>query len=179
MLLPLALLGCSIPNDAHCGNREGDATCQARGGSTPYCSLCVGDNDGCVAAPVTEAMCRRESDSGAQSSGADTTEGTATGVTTSAAPSSTSSASSTEPGSSSSSGGSPTCGDGKAEGPEECDGGDLASKTCSDFQGYSGGTLACVADACTFDFSGCCKSLGESCLNMNECCSEKCILTCQ
>jgi hypothetical protein len=51
-LLPLlwALLpACSQPNADHCGNREGDLTCLQQGTATPHCSICVADNNGCVA----------------------------------------------------------------------------------------------------------------------------------
>jgi hypothetical protein len=47
-----------------------------------------------------------------------------------------------------------TCGNGTAEGVEQCDDTDLAGATCSSL-GYSGGgTLACTA-GCGFDTSGC------------------------
>jgi hypothetical protein len=46
----------------------------------------------------------------------------------------------------------PVCGDGNAEGLEECDGLDLRGYACTDF-GYSGGTLICAA--CAWDFSAC------------------------
>jgi len=48
---------------------------------------------------------------------------------------------------------SATCGDGSAEGGEECDGADLSGQSCADF-GCSGGALACAGD-CTFDAAGC------------------------
>jgi hypothetical protein len=55
--LALGLLGgCSVPNPNHCAVLEGDATCRLRSGDTPHCSLCVGENDGCVADPV-ETVC--------------------------------------------------------------------------------------------------------------------------
>jgi RHS repeat-associated protein len=44
------------------------------------------------------------------------------------------------------------CGDNQAEGPEECDGTDLAGQSCLTLD-FEGGTLACVA--CAFDTSGC------------------------
>lgn len=49
--------------------------------------------------------------------------------------------------------GAPTCGDGVIGPLEECDGADLAGKTCLDL-GLDAGTLACSA-ACTFDLGGC------------------------
>ena len=47
------------------------------------------------------------------------------------------------------------CGNGKREDLEECDGADLAGKTCKDVNpGYTGGTLACTPK-CNFDPAGC------------------------
>ena len=51
VFLAALLAGCSVSNPDHCGNREGDATCVARDANYPYCSLCVGENEGCVASP--------------------------------------------------------------------------------------------------------------------------------
>jgi hypothetical protein len=51
-LLPIfvALLpACSIPNASHCGNRDGDATCSEQAKVRPHCSICVADNNGCIA----------------------------------------------------------------------------------------------------------------------------------
>ncbi|GEM_PF-1817578 len=45
------------------------------------------------------------------------------------------------------------CGNGMIEGPEACDGNNLAGSTCSD-QGFSGGTLSCDG-SCNYDTSGC------------------------
>jgi hypothetical protein len=47
----------------------------------------------------------------------------------------------------------PVCGDGKAEGSEQCDGADLKGATCASL-GLGGGTLAC-GSGCTYDTSGC------------------------
>ena len=47
-----------------------------------------------------------------------------------------------------------TCGDGTANGPEDCDGSDLQGETCVT-QGYGGGTLACDPNCLGFDTSGC------------------------
>ena len=47
----------------------------------------------------------------------------------------------------------PVCGDGVIEGDEECDGTNLAGKSCVDFEGFLGGTLGCTD--CRFDFSDC------------------------
>lgn len=46
-----------------------------------------------------------------------------------------------------------SCGDGVANGTEDCDGADLGGATCLG-RGFDGGTLSCAAD-CSFDTSGC------------------------
>lgn len=56
----LGLIGacaCTIPNETHCGNQRGDATCAERFGAPMYCDVCVAVNDGCVDA-MPEAACR-------------------------------------------------------------------------------------------------------------------------
>ncbi len=59
---------------------------------------------------------------------------------------------------------SAVCGDGKIEGTEQCEGGNLSGKQCSDFyfaDSVAGvptnyiGTLACRSDDCNFDMSQC------------------------
>jgi hypothetical protein len=60
----------------------------------------------------------------------------------------------------------PTCGNGKLDAGEECDGTDLGQKTCVSL-GYTGGELKCGA-ACALDKSGCqgtsnLKQFGEKC----------------
>lgn len=47
-----------------------------------------------------------------------------------------------------------TCGNGTLETGEECDGEELGDATCAD-QGFTGGTLGCNNEDCTFDVSGC------------------------
>jgi hypothetical protein len=79
--LALLAAGCSVPNQSHCGNQKGDATCAERDPKRPYCSLCEASNDGCVAEPVTVEACHRESDSGAPVS-TTTTTGTPTSTGT-------------------------------------------------------------------------------------------------
>ncbi len=56
--------------------------------------------------------------------------------------------------------GGPVCGNGAIENDEECDGTNLAGKTCSMF-GYVGGELACT-DSCKLDFASC---ISETCGN--------------
>jgi hypothetical protein len=58
-LLPLlalvALPACSVVNNDHCANLEGDATCRERDAAAPYCSLCLPDNNGCFAEAPADA----------------------------------------------------------------------------------------------------------------------------
>ena len=53
----------------------------------------------------------------------------------------------------------PVCGDGVAEGLEECDGADLGGESCTSL-GYDDGTLSCLSD-CTFDTFLC---TGDQCV---------------
>src|SRR5574338_226017 len=104
-VMAAALLGpaCSVPNQGHCGNQDGDSTCLTRDPNKPYCSLCEASNDGCVAEPVTAEACHMMSDSGA--AGTSTTapgttapttgSGTTTGTTTTTASTSTGTGTST------------------------------------------------------------------------------------
>jgi len=69
--------------------------------------------------------------------------------------------------------GEPTCGDGLAEGTEECDGLDLRGASCTGFLSpgdgnYSGGSLSCASD-CTLDFSSC-EYCGDGIANGDEAC---------
>jgi hypothetical protein len=168
----LLVAGCSVTNKQHCGNLDGDATCAARGGTTPRCSLCVGENDGCVAGPV-EAMCAAGP---AGPSGAPTSsEGPTTSGTTGHGPTSSESTATTS--GDSSSGSDETgavCGDDRAEGQEACDGADLKGYDCkaSNPVKYNGGTLQCGADCSYFDDSLCCLASGQSCgmQVVNPCC---------
>jgi hypothetical protein len=66
-VLPLCLglwLGAWSCGPSHCGYNAGDATCAGRDASAPYCNLCVGHNDGCVATPPSDAGCVLVTDSG-------------------------------------------------------------------------------------------------------------------
>ena len=49
---------------------------------------------------------------------------------------------------------SPVCGDNTVQGTEVCDGTDLAGEDCVS-QGFTGGTLGCLADCSGFDISSC------------------------
>lgn len=61
-----------------------------------------------------------------------------------------------------------TCGDGKAEGTEQCDLADLKNRTCADVVAGSQGTLTCTA-TCTYDTTNCAacgdgvRQFGEQC----------------
>jgi hypothetical protein len=55
--LLLGLSACTIPNESHCGNHDGDQTCAEGYGDAIYCSTCVADNDGCVAEAPSD-VCR-------------------------------------------------------------------------------------------------------------------------
>jgi hypothetical protein len=63
---------------------------------------------------------------------------------------------------------SATCGDGKAEGSEQCDLTDLKNRTCADVVSGSQGTLTCTA-TCTYDVTNCAacgdgtRQFGEQC----------------
>jgi hypothetical protein len=66
MLLCLGLgLGAWSCGPTHCGYNGGDSACAARDPNTPYCDLCLQDNDGCVAFKPSDEACVLVSDSGA------------------------------------------------------------------------------------------------------------------
>lgn len=65
------------------------------------------------------------------------------------------------------------CGDGEVEEAEECDGGDLDGRGCTDFPGEGGGTLECTA-VCQFDLGGCCLADGQACQSDGQCCGSSC-----
>ncbi|HEY0134776.1 MAG TPA: hypothetical protein VGB85_11865 [Nannocystis sp.] len=100
-LLPLwwALLpACSQTNTDHCGNREGHPTCYQQDKATPFCSICVATNNGCVdkrpddgcfatTAPATSTAADSSSSTvdpttGGSESNTSTTGSTSTGPTT-------------------------------------------------------------------------------------------------
>ncbi len=69
----------------------------------------------------------------------------------------------------------PTCGDGKKDPGEQCDGADLGGQSCSGL-GFDSGSLSCSGN-CTFDTSQCqndnpnCLGFGEGiCLSDSDCC---------
>lgn len=64
-LLSLGLgLGAWSCGPTHCGYNGGDEACAARDPNTPFCDLCLQDNDGCVADKPTDAGCVLIGDSG-------------------------------------------------------------------------------------------------------------------
>ena len=99
----LAVTACNLTNTSHCGNRDGDLTCVAQDPATPHCSVCVADNNGCLAeAPEDKCLGPNASQSG--TSAAPST-GDASSSSTTVTPTSTSG---TASGSASSSSGEPT-----------------------------------------------------------------------
>lgn len=62
-----------------------------------------------------------------------------------------------------------SCGDGKVDSGEVCDGADLGGKTCQDVDAsYTGGTLACASNCMSFDESGCELPAGTALIALNE-----------
>ncbi len=91
--LSLALSACSVVNTDHCGNQEnGNTICLQRDPAAPYCSMCVADNNGCLAAaPASDCLAATEPATSADAtSSAGTTTTTATSTTTVDPPTSTS-----------------------------------------------------------------------------------------
>lgn len=201
-----ALLGCSVPNPDHCAVLQGDATCKQRDAMRPFCSKCVGENDGCVleavdaaCAPDVSATTTNASTTAApttgtgeptgtslpmETTGTTTTPGTSTGPGTSGPDTTGTSGPGTTTGTTDmtsgtgSSGGGPMCGDGELQGMEACDTDQFGGKMCLDFgPQYGGGTLKCNAN-CTIDTSMCCLAAGQDCLLQNPevCCTGKCNL---
>lgn len=67
------------------------------------------------------------------------------------------------------SGGEATCGDGKREGSEVCDGDDLDGKQCKDVDAaFLGGTLKCGAKCDAFDAAACELDPGAALVTLNE-----------
>lgn len=194
---------CSVPDPDHCSNRS--ETCQDLGLGA-YCSTCIADNNGCVAQPPSDA-CLHGAPAPASSTSAPTTSSTSSETTdpstSTPSPSSSEGSSSTTATDTSSSGSSssstttpdtgdttatteplPTCGDGKRDPGEQCDGDDLDDATCNSAnQKWGGGTLKCTADCKAFDQSECCLNVGQTCvpgsMEPNQtCCAGDCILTC-
>lgn len=170
------LAGCVRPNDEHCANAAGDATCRERSPERPVCSVCVdpGGPDGCAVEPLAEE-CR--------AAGPSLAEAATAGSTTSPSPATTSGESSDdgrfEPEDSTTTSGSeggdpvaPYCGDDRLNAGESCDGLDFGGTTCADF-GLGTGILVCD-DRCEIVTSGCCQPDGVRCGSDDACCSGHC-----
>lgn len=200
---------CPAPNPDHCGNLDGHATCEARGGDTRFCSKCTADNNGCVATPVSPECDAGETSAAgttaapsttaalattaASTSGAPTSDPTTSSASSSSASSSTGSSSGSSSSDSSSAGEStgastgepplPTCGNNIREPPEVCDGTDLNDLDCvaKDMDKYSGGTLQCAANCMAYDEQNCCLAPGQACrLDGHDCCTPgQCLLNCK
>lgn len=72
LVLGLALgLACHVSNDDHCVHKaiESDAWCAENVPGRPYCSPCVADLHGCVAAPPDADECPAYTPDGASDSG--------------------------------------------------------------------------------------------------------------
>ena len=173
----LGLIGCRIPNEDHCGRRDGDETCRALDPERPFCSVCEAENDGCVASLANiPPDCRPD---GAPIGGTETATSSGDSETTSAA-TGTETGVETDTGTDTEMGtdtetetGEPECGNGIKEDGEQCDGTDFGDATCDDPYGLPEGTLTCVPNQCVIDTSSCCLQMGELC-QPGECCTGNC-----
>ena len=184
---------CSVVNNDHCGNNDGDATCRLRDPARPHCSVCVADNDGCLAAPPpadclanTASTTTPNASTSAPTSTGDPPTSTTTGSTGAPDTSSTgapdtSSTSTGDPGTSTTSTTStsdasstgdttagttmsgPVCGDNKAEGDEVCDTKDFKGKTCETVDPKWGGGSLICNECLSLDDSDCCVGLNGTC----------------
>ena len=77
LALPALTSACSVVNTDHCGNQDGHATCLQRDANTPYCSICVADNNGCLAVDPGDA-CQAQT---APATGVDPTTSTSPSTT--------------------------------------------------------------------------------------------------
>ncbi len=146
----LGLGSCVRLNAEHCGNLDGDVTCAQRDGQTPFCSVCVADNDGCVVQAPPRGCTVGEDE--ASSAGTGSTQGTEASGTQGSTEDDTSSRDPT--------GETPDpCGNGTVDPGEECDGTDVGGQDCGSL-GLGGGDVSCM-DTCFFDTS--------ACTNMPEC----------
>ncbi len=66
----------------------------------------------------------------------------------------------------------PTCGNGRAEGSEQCDDEDLNGNSCTTIPGgFRGGILHCNRDTCQFDTSGCSTEISLSSVLLGGACT--------
>jgi hypothetical protein len=186
-LLLLSLLAltpaCSVVNGDHCGNLDGDATCTQRDPSRPHCSICVADNEGCLAeAPPASCVASTTPPDTTAAPATVTTDAPTTGPDSTTNPGtsttldpSTTTAGTAEPDTTTiaSTTGGPVCGNDIREGEEVCDGDDLAEQTCASLlpDKWGGGKLACNACA-SFNDTECCIGVGQACdlLTPDEAC---------
>lgn len=153
--LPLGIaLGCTQKNESHCGNLEGDLTCQMRG--LQYCDRCAAANDGCTDTLPTDPTCHDGvAETGSTSSAATTTTTTAetTAATTESMTTTMGTTTTPDTGDEDATTGEVLCPNGTIDADEECDGENLAEQTC-ETQGFPGGTLGCTPE-CRLDRAGC------------------------
>ena len=175
LLAALVLPACTIPNDAHCGNQNGDATCAARYGEAMFCDVCVSANDGCVESIPDEA-CRFEE------------HGTGSASTTTSAIPIDPSEPSTTVGSVSASGGStsddpttpanPTSDDGStSDAPSTTDPASSSTTTEPTDSSDTSSATEDSTDATTNDAStgDACLGLGAECDEPEDCCGGLCL----
>jgi hypothetical protein len=145
--LVLAAGGCRQLNESHCGNQQGNATCEQRDMTTPFCDRCEAANDGCVAA---QPVC------GEASSGPEATVSVTAGESSTGAVSTTVASTAATEAVDSSSGEPPNlCGNRMLDDGEECDGEPLPEGTpdCAAMD-YGEGMPMCQDD-CTISYMRC------------------------
>lgn len=146
VLASLVLAGgaCRQLNASHCGNQEGDLTCEQRDASARYCDRCVAVNDGCVASPPSEPGCGF---GGEASTGPVTASEGSTAATV---------AESTDAVDSSSTGEPSLCGNGAIDEGEACDGELRPAETpdCAAMR-FGEGVPGCSDDCTMLDYTVC------------------------
>jgi len=154
-VLALAAGGCRQLNESHCGNQQGDLTCEQRDPSAPICDRCQATNDGCIAG---EPMC------GEGSSGLVPITATTTAGESSTAATDSASTAATEVVDSST--GEPNlCGNRVLDDEEACDG-DLFPPETPDCEAMMLGTgMYVCTENCTVISYMSCKGYMEECGN--------------
>lgn len=160
--------GCRQLNASHCGNQDGNATCEQRNPQVPFCDRCEAANDGCVVSLEQIALsCLSETTTGVMSS----EESSST-----AAPSESSTGATTEVADSSSSGGPNLCGNGLIDDGEACDGELVPAEADCMTEEFGKGIPTCTDDCTMLDYTDCpaymlCGNgevgFGEDCDGMN------------
>ncbi len=149
-----ASTGCIRLNQDHCGNQEGSATCQERGGETLYCSVCVSDNDGCVAVEPTPE-CGGGAGTGQTGStlaGTDSEPSTGSGETAGTTGTTGTTVVDLTAGSSETGVEPDPCGNGAVDNGEDCDG-DVGDVDCG-MLGLGKGSITC-SSTCLFETRDC------------------------